>query len=212
MGNECITVVWTFFVTALLWDGMKTDLFQSCGHCCIFQICWHTECSILTASSFRILNSPAGIPSPPLALFAVMLPKAHLTSHSRMSGSSWVTTPSWLSWSLRPFCIVFLCILATSSFFLLLLGLYHFCPLSCPSLHEMFPWCFHFSWRDLYSFPFYRFPLLLCIVHLRKSYLSFVFSVALHSVGYIFPFFLCLSLFFFPVVICKVLCHKKWHS
>ena len=27
------------------------------------------------------------IPSPPLALFVVMLPKAHLTSHSRMSGS-----------------------------------------------------------------------------------------------------------------------------
>ena len=28
-----------------------------------------------------------GIPSPPVALFIVMLPKAHLTSHSRMSGS-----------------------------------------------------------------------------------------------------------------------------
>ena len=25
-----------------------------------------------------------------------MLPKAHLTSHSRISGSSWVITPSWL--------------------------------------------------------------------------------------------------------------------
>ena len=29
--------------------------------------------------------------SPPLVLFVVMLPKAHLTSHSRMSGSRWVT-------------------------------------------------------------------------------------------------------------------------
>ena len=38
-----------------------------------------------TASSFRIWNSSAGIPSPPLALFVVMLHKAHLTSHSRMS-------------------------------------------------------------------------------------------------------------------------------
>ena len=28
-----------------------------------------------------------GIPSPPLALFIVMLSKAHLTSHFRMSGS-----------------------------------------------------------------------------------------------------------------------------
>ena len=37
------------------------------------------------------------MPSPPLALFVVILPKAHLTSHSRMSGSRWVMTPSWLS-------------------------------------------------------------------------------------------------------------------
>ena len=28
-----------------------------------------------------------------------MLPKAHLTSHSRMSGSRWVITPLWLLWS-----------------------------------------------------------------------------------------------------------------
>ena len=64
--------------------GMKTDLFQSCGHCQVFQICWYIECSTFTASSFRIWNSSPGIPSPPLALFVVMLPKAHLTSHSRM--------------------------------------------------------------------------------------------------------------------------------
>ena len=83
--------------------GMKTDLFQSCGHCWVFQICWHIACSTLTASSFRIWNSSTGIPSPPLALFTVMLPKAHLTSHSRMSGSRWVITPSWLSGSWRSF-------------------------------------------------------------------------------------------------------------
>ena len=41
--------------------------------------------------------------SPPLALFIVMSPKAHLTSHYRMSGSRWVTTPLWLSGSLRSF-------------------------------------------------------------------------------------------------------------
>ena len=57
---------------------MKTDLFQSCGHCWVFQICWHIECTF-TASSFRIWNSSTGIPSPPLALFVVMLSKAHLT-------------------------------------------------------------------------------------------------------------------------------------
>ena len=81
---------------------INTDLFQSCGHCWVCQICWHIECSTLTASSFRIWNSSAGIPSPPLALFIVMLSRAHLTSHSRMSGSGWVTTRLWLSRSLRP--------------------------------------------------------------------------------------------------------------
>ena len=60
---------------------MKTDLFQSCGHCWVFQLCWHIECSSFTASSFRIWDSSTGIPSPPLALFIVMLSKAHLTSH-----------------------------------------------------------------------------------------------------------------------------------
>ena len=82
---------------------MKTDLFQSCGHCWVFQICWHIECSTFTASSFRIWNSSTGISSSPLALFLVMLPKAYLTSHSRTSGSRWVITPSWLSGSWRSF-------------------------------------------------------------------------------------------------------------
>ena len=52
-------------------------------------------------SSFRwtgwIWNSSTGIPSPLLALFVVMLPKARLTSQSRMSGSRWVVRPLWLS-------------------------------------------------------------------------------------------------------------------
>ena len=59
--------------------GMQTDLFQSCSHWWVFQICWHIECSTFTASSLSIWNSSTGIPSPPLALFVVMLPKAHLT-------------------------------------------------------------------------------------------------------------------------------------
>ena len=82
---------------------MKTDLFPSCGYCWVFQICWYTEGSTLSALSFRIWNSSAGISSPPLALFIAMLPKSHLTSHSRMSGSRWVTTSLWLSRSLKPF-------------------------------------------------------------------------------------------------------------
>ena len=55
------------------------------------------------------------LPSPPLALFEVIFPKAHLTLHSRISGSRWVITWSWLSGSWISFCIVLLCILATSS-------------------------------------------------------------------------------------------------
>ena len=93
---------------------MKTDLFQSCGHSWVFQICWHTECSTFTASSFRVWNSSTGIPSPQLALFIVMLPKAQLTSHSRMSGSRWVwvITLSWLSGGWRFFwysCSMYFC-------------------------------------------------------------------------------------------------------
>ena len=94
---------------------MKTGLFQSCSHCWVFQICWHIECNNFIASSFRISNSSTGIPSPPLALLLVMLSKAHLTPHSRMSGSRWVVTPLWLSWCEDLLCTVLLCILATSS-------------------------------------------------------------------------------------------------
>ena len=120
--DECnCVVVWAFFGIAFLWDWNEnwpfpvlwpTGVFQNCW---VFQISWHIECSTFTASSFRIWNSSTGIPSPPLALFVVMLSKAHLTSHSRMSGSRWVVTPSWLSGSWRSFCTVLLCILATSS-------------------------------------------------------------------------------------------------
>ena len=49
--SECnCVVVWAFFGIAFLWIGMKTDLFQSCGHCRVFQICY-IECSTLTAMS-----------------------------------------------------------------------------------------------------------------------------------------------------------------
>ena len=91
---------------------MKTVLFQSCGHCWVFQICWHIECSTFIASSFRIWNNSAGILSPPLNLFVVMLPKAHLTSHSRMSGCSWVITPTptWLSGPSNSFFAQFFCV------------------------------------------------------------------------------------------------------
>ena len=139
--------------------GMKTDIFQSCGHCWIFQICWHIECSTFTASSFRIWNSSTGISSPPLALFIVMLPKACLISYSRMSGSRWVITPLWLSGSWRSFLYsssvysyhLFLISSASvrsisflSFFFFLVLPLYCYQPISLhPHAHllsHVIPW------------------------------------------------------------------------
>ena len=93
--NDCnCLVVWTSFGIALLRVWNENWPFLVLGHCWVFQTCWHIKCSTFTASSFRIWNSSAGIPSPPLASFIVMLPKAHLTSHFRMSGSRWETTPS----------------------------------------------------------------------------------------------------------------------
>ena len=82
MWNERnYTVVWTFSGI-----GMKTDCFHVCDHCWVFQICWHIECSTLTAASFRIWNSSAGIPVLSLALFVAMLPK-----------SIWLHTPGYLA-------------------------------------------------------------------------------------------------------------------
>ena len=103
MWDECnCAVVWTFFGIAFLWDWNENWPFPVLWPLLSFQICWHIECITFTASSFGIWNSSTGIPSPPL-LFVVMLSKAHLTSHSRMSGSRWVITPSWLSGSWRSF-------------------------------------------------------------------------------------------------------------
>ena len=96
-------VIWAFFGISFLWHWIKTDLFQSCGHCWVFQICWHFESSIFTASLSRIWNSSTGTSLPPLPLFILMLSKAHLTSNSNMSGSRRVITPSWLSGSVRSF-------------------------------------------------------------------------------------------------------------
>ena len=108
MWDECnCVVVWASLALPFFGTGMKTDLFPPCGYCWAFWIHWHIECGTFRASSFRMWNSSAGIPSPPLALFIVMLPKAHLTSHSRMSVSRWVIIPSWLSGSWRSFVQLF---------------------------------------------------------------------------------------------------------
>ena len=113
--DECnCAVVWAFFGIAFLWDWNEN---WPCPVLWPLLSFWNLLADWVqpfTPSSFRIWNSSTGISSPPLALFVGMLSKGHLTSHSRMSGSLWVITPSWLSGSWRSFCIVLLCILATS--------------------------------------------------------------------------------------------------
>ena len=105
------TVVWTFFAIAFLWDWNEN---------------WHSPVLLPLLSFpnllaywvqhinriifFRIWNSSAGIPSPPLTLLIAMLPKAHLTSHSRISGSRWVITPSWFVLFVKIFFVQFFCV------------------------------------------------------------------------------------------------------
>ena len=101
--------------------GMKNWPVQPCGHCRVFHICWHIECSTFTAASFRTWNKLKfylkfnwnSLTS--TSFVRSDTSKAHLTLHSRMSGSRWVVTPLWLSWCEDLLCTVLLCILATSS-------------------------------------------------------------------------------------------------
>ena len=82
MWDECnCPVVWAFFSIAFLWDWNE-NTFSSPVATAEFCHCWQIECRTFTAPSFRIWNSSTGILSPPLAVFIVMHPKAHLTSHS----------------------------------------------------------------------------------------------------------------------------------
>ena len=115
--DDCnCAIVWAFFGIVFLWDWNENGPFPVLWPLLVFQICWHIECSTFTASSFRIWNSSTGIPLPPLALFVVMLSKAHLTSHCRMSGSRWVCDHTILIiWVMKIFFVVLLCIFVTSS-------------------------------------------------------------------------------------------------
>ena len=108
-----------------------------------------------------------------------MLPKAYLTSHSRMSGSRWVTTPSWLSGSWRPFSYsssVYSCghlFLVSSASVGFLNPVY---PLLCTSLYEI-PLIFL---NRFLSFQFYCFPVSLhcSLKNAFLSLLAFLWSSA----------------------------------
>ena len=102
-----------------------------------------------------------------------MLPKAHVTSHSRMPGSGWVITPLWLSgsWRFLLYSSVYSCylILICSAF-----------DMSIPFLSFIVPF---FAWNDpLVSLVFLNrslvflvllcFPLICLHWSLRKAFLS----------------------------------------
>ena len=100
--DECnCAVIWALFGIAFLRDWNENSLFPVLWALLSFPYLLAYWCSTFTVSYFRIWNSSTGIPSPLLALFVVMFSKAHLTSHSRMSGSRWVIIPMWLSVSWR---------------------------------------------------------------------------------------------------------------
>ena len=88
MWDECnCAVIWAFLGIAFLRDWNENWPFPILWPLLSFPKMLAYWVQHLTASAFRIWNSSTGIPSPPLALFIVMLPRAHLTSYSRISGS-----------------------------------------------------------------------------------------------------------------------------
>ena len=154
---EMSTTVWGLehtLVLVFLGTGVTVDLFQSYGHCWVFQICRRSECSSLVASSSRVLSSSPGIPSPPPALLTAVTPQAYLISRSRMSGSLWLTISSQSSGSLRLFLYMYP---------------FHLCLISLASTGALsFPACIVsiFGWNGPLRFPIFLkrslvFPLLL---------------------------------------------------
>ena len=102
--EECnCVVVWTFFGIAFLWDWNENWPFPVLWPLMSFPNLLAYWVQHFHSIIFQDLKQLNWIPSSPLALFVVMLSKAHLTSHSKMSGSSWVITSSWLSGSWRSF-------------------------------------------------------------------------------------------------------------
>ena len=133
-------MVWTFFGIAFLWNWNKSWPFPVLWALLSFPNLLAYWVQHLKASSFRTWNSSVGIP----ALLVVMLPKAYLTSHSRMSGSRWVITPSWLSGSWRSF-------LYSSSVYSC-----HLCFISSASVRHTISvlYCAHLCMKCIYLFYF----------------------------------------------------------
>jgi len=104
LWDECnCVVIGAFFGIVFLWDWNENWLFPVLWPLLSFPYLLAYWVQHFQSIIFWIWNSSTGIPSPPLALFVVMLSKAHLISHCRMSGSRSMITPLWLSESWRSF-------------------------------------------------------------------------------------------------------------
>ena len=101
-----------------------------------------------------------------------MLPKAHLTLHSSMSGSRWVITPLWLSGSWRSFlysssvyyCHLFLISSVSVRSIPFLSLLHHLCMKCFLGISKFL--------EETIVFFIYCFLLFLCIVHVGRLFLS----------------------------------------
>ena len=139
-------------------------------HIWVFQICWHIKCSILIASSFRVLNSSKAIP---LALLTAVLLKAYLTSCNRMTVSGWLTTPSWLLGSLRYFLYSYF----VYSFCLFLMSsassrYLQFLSFIVPIFEWNIPFIYTVLWRRTLVFSFLLFSSVSLHCSLKKVFLS----------------------------------------
>ena len=96
MWDECsYVVVWAFFGIAFLWDWNENWPVPYCGHCWVFQICWHIECSTFTASSFTSLRLS-------FTILHYLLEFAHIMSIELVVPSYPLPSPSPLALSLSP--------------------------------------------------------------------------------------------------------------
>ena len=97
LWDECnCAVVWVFFGIAFLWDWNENRTFPVLWPLLSFLNFLAFEYSTFRASSFRIWNSSTRIPSPPLALFLGLLPRARLTSHVAKCSQGWGGAESFL--------------------------------------------------------------------------------------------------------------------
>ena len=105
MWDECnCAVVWVFFGIAFLWNWNENWPFPVLWPMLSFPNLLAYWVQRFHSIIFQDLKQLSWNSISSTSFFVVMLSKAHLTSHSRMSGSRSVITPSWLSRGLS-FCM-----------------------------------------------------------------------------------------------------------